>query len=108
MTNRLERAPGGRPALLFAPDPCVRIGRLAFKSGYVLERVGDKNGKTGRFRSIPEKNDYSHIADAIAELCLGVQNRGRMISNLRGAREQRRGGGGKVDYGTGYFSPAAH
>lgn len=106
VTNRLERAPGGRPALLFAPDPCVRIGRMAFKSGYVLERVGQGKGKTGRFRSIPEKNDYSHIADAIAELCLGVQNRGRMILGLREGRAGRRGSGGSVDYGNGFFRPS--
>lgn len=105
--KRLERAPGGRPALQFNADPCVRVGRLAFKSGYVLERVADKNGKTGRFRSIPEKNDYSHIADAIAELCLGVQNRQRMIANLRMSASQRRMAGGKVEFGDGFFRPAA-
>ena len=73
----------------------------------VLERVAEKSGKTGRFRSIPEKNVYSHIADAIAELCLGVQNRSRMITNLRMGREARAQAGGKVEYGGGYFRPAA-
>jgi hypothetical protein len=107
--KRLTRLPGGKPALLFAPDPAVRVGRLAFKSGYVLERVAEGNGRTGRFRSIPEKNDYSHIGDAIAELCLGVQNRGRMIANLVNARDVRRAAmaGGNVEFGSGFFRPAA-
>lgn len=105
--KRLTALPGGKPALLLNADPACRVLRLACKSGYVLERVGEGGGKTGRFRSIPEKNDYSHVADAIAELCLGVQNRRRMIDNLRMGRAERRGSGGKVEYGAGFFAPSA-
>jgi hypothetical protein len=111
--RRLTKLPGGKPALQLNADPHVRVLRLAFKSGYVLERVAEKNGRSGRFRSIPEKNDFSHVADAAAELCLGIQNRGRMIANLRELRARQRrgrrgaGSGGNVDYGAGYFKPAA-
>lgn len=101
--KRLTSLPAGRPAILI--DARCRVARRAFNNGYVFERVEHKGSRTGRFRSVPLKNDYSHVADSIAELCLGVQNRGAILNRMRQGRAAREAARGKVDYGKGYFRP---
>jgi len=103
--RRLTNAPGGKPAILL--DPRCRVLRRAMNNGYVFERVEHRGSGTGRFRSVPLKNDFSHVADALAELCLGIQNRGNILNRMRSGAASRAARGGKVDYGTGHFRPAA-
>lgn len=103
--RRLTNLPGGRPALLI--DPRCRIVRRAFNNGYIFERIEHKQSGTGRFRSVPLKNDFSHPMDALAELCLGIQNRGTILNAMRRDAHDRALSRGKVDYGDGYFSGAA-
>lgn len=103
--KRLTNAPGGRPALLI--DPRCRVLRRAMNNGYVFERIEHRSSKTGRFRSVPVKNDFSHVCDSLAELCLGIQNRGAILNRMRAGAGARQAAGGKVDYGAGFFRPAA-
>ena len=103
--RRLTKLPAGQPSILI--DPRARVVRRAFNNGYVFERIEHKSSKTGRFRSIPVKNDFSHVMDALAEGCLGVQNRGAILNRMRMDRAARAAAAGKVDYGGGYFRPGA-
>lgn len=101
--KRLTDLPGGQPGILISA--CCSVTRKALAGGYIFERVGDP--RTGRFRDKPLKNQFSHIADALAEGCLGVQNRGRLLrraAQTRAERAARKAESG-VSYGKGYFRP---
>lgn len=101
--KRLTALPGGVPAILISS--CCKVIRKAFSGGYIFERIG--KAITQRFRNVPLKNDYSHVMDALAELCLGVQNRARLLRSAAQSRAeraaQRKQSG--VQYGRGYFRP---
>lgn len=106
--KRLTDLPGGKPAIYISA--CCKVVRKAFAGGYVFERVAAKSSTTSRFRSIPVKNHYSHVMDAVAELCLGITNRARLLRSAaqsRGERAAARAKQSGVDYGSGYFRPQA-
>ncbi|MAM84229.1 MAG: hypothetical protein CL472_06110 [Acidobacteria bacterium] len=104
--KRLTRLKGGEPSLLVSPR--AKVLHRGYSKRYILERVtiGKGSNATGRFRSIPVKNDESHVCDAAGELMLGLQNRPVMINRLGGWQRggSMRSQGGKVDYGDGYFA----
>lgn len=103
--KRLDGLRGGKPRLLI--DPRLRVLHRGYSKKYILERTEIGKTGTGRFRSLPIKNDESHVADAVGELCLGVQNRGAMIRKLGGWQRSNARQASKVEYGDGYFAPAA-
>lgn len=74
--GRLNRSPGGKPAMLVSPT--CKMLRRGFNNGYVIERVATSAG--GRFRDKPTKNDFSHVQDALQYLCLGLEQKGRGIA----------------------------
>jgi hypothetical protein len=55
-----ERIEGGEPA--FVMDPQIAQLRRAMAGGYQFKRIA-VSGET-RFRDVPDKNAYSHVADA--------------------------------------------
>ena len=107
--KRLTRLRGGEPSLLVSPR--CKVLHRGYSKRYILERVTIGKGSTqsGRFRSIPVKNDESHVCDAGGELMLGLQNRPAMINRLGGwlGARGKAAQGGKVDFGGGYFAPRA-
>lgn len=60
MVNALTQAAGGRPKLLVSNDCTMIIEGLA--GAYRYEQIGE----TGRYKETPEKNAWSHPADALA------------------------------------------
>jgi hypothetical protein len=102
--RRLTELPAGQPSILLNPDS-TRVVRRAFRSHYIFERVESGSTGSGKFRSIPIKNDESHAMDAVAELCIGIQNRSGLINRMRQGAARRAAQGGNVDYGKGYFRP---
>jgi hypothetical protein len=66
----LGRMSDGLPA--FALDPACRVLRKAMESGYCYRRMQVSGaGAEARFADKPEKNRYSHIAEALQYLMLG-------------------------------------
>ena len=92
--SRLNRSPGGRPALLVSPT--AKMLRRGFNNGYVIERIATSAG--GRFRDKPTKNDFSHVQDALQYLCLGVDKKGRVIDDLDTRRASRTAAPASVTY----------
>lgn len=59
----LSRLINGEPAIII--DPSCRMITEGFDGGYAFSEIGG----SGEFRETPEKNQYSHIADALQYLC---------------------------------------
>jgi len=64
----LNRLVDGKPALLI--DKSCKMIRKGFSGGYHFSRV--QVAGEARFRDVPNKNKFSHVADAVQYLCLGV------------------------------------
>lgn len=96
----LNRSPGGQPGLLIS-SACSML-RRGFAAGYILERI--KTSAGSRFREQPSKNDFSHVQDALQYFALGLETRGRMLSEMDRRGAARKAAGPKVSYGGGYFS----
>jgi hypothetical protein len=59
---------GSRPGLLVSP--IAKHLRRGFNNGYVIQRVKFSDG-SGRWKDQPNKNDFSHVHDALQYLVLG-------------------------------------
>ena len=66
--DRLTRMSDGKPAFLL--DPSCKMLRRGFLGGYKFERV-QVSGEE-RYRDIPAKNKFSHLADSLQYLILTV------------------------------------
>ncbi|MFN3592705.1 MAG: hypothetical protein ACK4TG_11020, partial [Thermaurantiacus sp.] len=66
--SHLSRLVEGRPG--FQMCPTMKIYRKAMNSGYHFRRI-KIHGATGRFGPKPEKNEFSHVAEAGEYLALG-------------------------------------
>jgi hypothetical protein len=64
-----------RPALVVSPD-CVTL-RKALGGGYAFKRVQVSGAE--RFRDVPDKNHFSHVADALQYLVLGGGGDARLL-----------------------------
>lgn len=68
--DRLTRTIDSKPAFII--DPSCKMLRRGFLGGYKFERV-QVSGEE-RFKDQPAKNKFSHCADALQYLCLGVDS----------------------------------
>jgi hypothetical protein len=97
---------GSRPGILISP--IAKHLRRGFNNGYVIQRMNFSAGG-GRWKDKPDKNDFSHVHDALQYLVLGLRKRGSatddMDADQRGRRDQRQRG--NINFGTGYFSGGA-
>jgi hypothetical protein len=57
----------GRPALVIHPR-CKKL-RKAFNGGYCFRRVAVSGAE--RFRDEPDKNEFSHVSDALQYMMVG-------------------------------------
>jgi hypothetical protein len=91
---------GPKPGILVSP--IAKHLRRGFNNGYVIQRVNFSDG-SGRWKDKPDKNDFSHVHDALQYVVLGLRKHGNatddMDANERGRRQR-----GAIDYGNGYFS----
>jgi hypothetical protein len=62
----LRKMVGGRPCMMVSPK-AIRV-RQGFNGSYYYTRVQVHNDE--RYRDMPEKNEYSHPADALQYICL--------------------------------------
>jgi hypothetical protein len=91
---------GSKPGLLLSP--IARHMRRGFNNGYVIQRVKFSDG-SGRWKDQPNKNDFSHVHDALQYVVLGLKKKGNATDDMD--REERgRGRRGNVSFGQGYFS----
>jgi hypothetical protein len=67
--DRLTRMSDGEPAILI--DPSCKMLIKGFRGGYKFEKV-QVSGSEDRFKEVPAKNKFSHIADALQYACLFV------------------------------------
>ena len=65
----------GEPALLI--DPKAKVLRKAMAGAYCYKRVRIANDE--RYQDKPDKNDYSHVSDAL-QYCLMGGGAGELIS----------------------------
>lgn len=68
----------GKPGLHINPE-CKKL-RKAYAGGYCYRRI---KGKDGQYRDKPDKDDYSHIADADQYMHLGAGDGRGVIRNRR-------------------------
>ena len=68
MRTPLSRMVEGRPGFILCPS-CKSL-RKALNSGYQYRRI-QSGGASGRFDTKPNKNEWSHIAEALEYLALG-------------------------------------
>lgn len=83
VAGRLTRAIQGEPAILVDPG-CIRLID-GFEGGYAYREIGN----TGHFSTDPDKNEYSHIHDALqypATRLFGPPRTDHVMTNQR-ARE---------------------
>ena len=66
----LRRGVGDEPALVIDPG-CVML-RRGFNGGYHFRSVPVAGEE--RYKEKPEKNEYSHVHDALQSLCLGIKD----------------------------------
>ena len=87
---------GGAPSILISPT-CKAL-RKGFNSGYRYKRIQGANEH--RYTDEPEKNEFSHIHDALQYLILGGSGRVVTESRFEKARERRavRPTGGRVGF----------
>jgi hypothetical protein len=67
----------GRPALVVSPK-CKRL-RKAMNGGYHFKRVAAAGDD--RFRDVPDKNEYSHVAEAAQYLAVGEGEDSRALES---------------------------
>jgi hypothetical protein len=67
VAGALSRLIDGAPGLIVHPQ-CV-ILRKAMAGGYALKRV--QVGGAAKYRDMPDKNDYSHVAESLQYLLVG-------------------------------------
>lgn len=91
---------GNRPGLLVSP--VAKHLRRGFNNGYVIQRVSFSDG-SGRWKDKPDKNDFSHVHDALQYLVLGLKKRGFATDDMDAEQRNRRARG-NVSFGNGYFS----
>ncbi|HEX8400513.1 MAG TPA: hypothetical protein VF628_02290 [Allosphingosinicella sp.] len=91
---------GSKPGLLVSPT--AKHLRRGFNNGYVIQRVKLSNG-SGRWKDEPDKNDFSHVHDALQYLVCGFKKRGNPTQELD-ARAARRRSAERVSFGDSYFS----
>jgi hypothetical protein len=72
-----ERRFASRPAV----SPIAKHLRRGFNNGYVIQRVSFSDG-SGRYKDTPQKNDFSHVHDALQYLVLGLKKRGDGTDDL--------------------------
>ena len=68
LRSPLSRLVEGRPGFLLSP--CCKALRKALNSGYHYRRI-QSGGASGRFDTKPNKNEWSHVAEALEYLALG-------------------------------------
>ena len=75
----------GDPAIIFDRERCPHLIR-GLSGGYRFAKL-----RTGQLKPTPEKNQYSHIADALQYVCLVVHGgmNGMIASRLAGAVRSR-------------------
>jgi hypothetical protein len=71
-----------RPALVV--DPACLTLRKALGGGYCYRRL--QVGGEARFKDVPDKNRFSHVADALQYLCVGE---GEDRTAIHGATQRR-------------------
>jgi hypothetical protein len=81
LLTRLEMT--GQPALIIGPG--APMCRKAMSGGYKYKRV--QVGGDAKFIEKPDKNQYSHIADAIQYLCLGAVGDSAVIGGYDSSKE---------------------
>jgi hypothetical protein len=92
---------GAKPGILVSP--IAKHLRRGFNNGYVIQRIKFSDG-TGRWKDQPNKNDFSHVHDALQYLVLGLKKRGNATDDMDAEQRHRRKARGNVDFGGGYFS----
>lgn len=60
----------GRPRFLLSPR--CKAAKLALAKGYVLKTVGKESHGAVKYQSEPDKNEHSHIGDAIPYAMMGT------------------------------------
>ncbi|MEM0325238.1 MAG: hypothetical protein QXW35_05020 [Candidatus Aenigmatarchaeota archaeon] len=75
VNNYLTRQIQGEPAFLLSPK-CAFL-REALNGGYRFKKI---RTSSNYYSDVPEKNEYSHIADALQYACLGYSPSQRMHS----------------------------
>lgn len=103
----LTRNVGAKPGMVVSPT-CKHL-RRGFNNGYVIQRVRLSNG-SGRWKDEPDKNDFSHVHDALQYLVCGLRRKGSDVLDDMDARAAARRQRERVSFGGGYFSgrgPAA-
>jgi hypothetical protein len=63
----LTRLVDGAPGMLV--HPACRVLRKAMAGGYAYKRV--QTGGTAKFRDVPDKNGFSHVAESLQYLLVG-------------------------------------
>jgi hypothetical protein len=91
---------GSRPGLLVSP--IAKHLRRGFNNGYVIQRVSFSDG-SGRWKDKPNKNDFSHVHDALQYLVLGLKKHGHATDDMD-AEQRARHRRGNINFGTGFFS----
>jgi hypothetical protein len=92
---------GSKPGIVIA-DTCRHL-RRGFNNGYVIQRVKFSDG-SGRWKDEPNKNDFSHVHDALQYVVCGLRKRGQVSDDLDARHDRRRARPAKVSYGKGYFA----
>jgi hypothetical protein len=90
----LNRMVDGNPGFQLSPN-CAKL-RKGFAGGYQYKAVASANGAT--FHEKPNKNDYSHIADALQYLLLGGGEHQVVLGRVRRNAGPRRRTAIGMDY----------
>jgi len=69
----------GRPALVISPD--CKVLRKAMQGGYCRKRL--RVAGNARFRDVPDKNRFSHVAEGLQYACVGEGEDTRAITGGR-------------------------
>ena len=91
----MTRLVGGKPGLQIHKS-CRRL-RKALAGGYHFKRVGISGG-TDRFRSVPLKNQHSHIGDSYAYLMLGGGEHKKLVRGHYGNEHKSQVHTAKLDF----------
>lgn len=77
---------GSKPGLLLSPR--AKYLRQGMNAGYVYTRARTSSG-AGRWRNEPEKNDFSHVQDALQYGVLSIKKRGQRDDDGTGRNRKR-------------------
>lgn len=84
-------------------DPKCEVLRKGFNGGYCYRRMRGINGGDDRFTEEADKNEFSHIHDALQYLCYGAlhgnMDLGRPVGGFGGGGYSYGGGSGALDVG---------